>query len=104
MNKVILYSGKLWRGKILANLANRQRFAKLKPSNLVVIIITLWLYLSIRQTFPRQNSKRANCQSFTLPNFPAIRYFCVAKILVNTHETLDESPAVCTYSGHDGYI
>ena len=39
----IPYSGKVWRGKILANLANRLRFAKLKPSKFLIIIITLWL-------------------------------------------------------------
>ena len=30
---VILYSGKVWRGESLANLANHLWFAKLKPSN-----------------------------------------------------------------------
>ena len=56
---VIPYSGKVWQGESLANLANRQRFAKLKPSKLVVIIITLWLDLFIRQTFLCQTLKRS---------------------------------------------
>ena len=55
----IPYSGKVWRGESLANLANRQQFAKLKPSKLVVIIITLWLYLSICQTLPCQTLKKS---------------------------------------------
>ena len=40
------------------NLANHQRFTKLKPSKLVFIIITLWLNLFIRQTFPYQTLKK----------------------------------------------
>ena len=55
----IPYSGKVWRGESLANLANRQRFAKLKPSKLVVIIITLWPDLFIHQTFLRQTLKKS---------------------------------------------
>ena len=57
--KLLPYSGKVWRGESLANLANCQRFANLKPSKLVVIIITLWLYLSICQTFPYQTLKKS---------------------------------------------
>ena len=51
-----LYSGKVWRGE---SLVNCQRFAKLKPSKLVVTIITLWLNLFIRQTFPHQTLKKS---------------------------------------------
>ena len=45
-----------------------------KPSKLVVIIITLWLNLFIRQTFPRQTLKKSKfakvscCQTFLLYN------------------------------------
>ena len=45
--------GKLWRGKTLANLANRPWFAKLKLSKLVLIINNLLTDLLIRQTFFR---------------------------------------------------
>ena len=58
------YSGKVWRGKSLVNLANHLGFAKLKPSKFLLIIITLWLNLSIRQTFPDQMLITVN-----LPNF-----------------------------------
>ena len=34
----IPYSGKVWRRESLANLANRRRFAKLKPSKLIPTI------------------------------------------------------------------
>ena len=56
---LIPYSGKVWWVESLANVANHQRFAKLKPSKLVIIIITLWLNLFIRQTFPHQTLKKS---------------------------------------------
>ena len=46
--------GKFWWGESLANLANRLRFAKLKPSKLVLTINNLLADLLIHQTFPRQ--------------------------------------------------
>ena len=54
INYSILYSGKVWWGESLANLANRQRFAKLKPSKLVATINDLLVDLLILQTFFRQ--------------------------------------------------
>ena len=70
--KELPYSGKVWQGESLADLVNRQRFTIPKPSKLVVIIITLWLYLSIRQTFPHQILRKSKftkvspCQTFPL--------------------------------------
>ena len=53
------YSGKVWRGESLANLANRLRFAKLKPSKLVVTIDNPLADLFIRQTFFHQTLKKS---------------------------------------------
>ena len=50
----MLYSGKVWRGESLANLVNGLRFAKLKPSKLIVTIDNPLADLFIRQTFFRQ--------------------------------------------------
>ena len=50
----IPYSGKVWRGESLVNLANRLRFAKLKPSKLVVTIDNPLADVFIRQTFFRE--------------------------------------------------
>ena len=47
----ILYRRKDWRVESLANLANRLRFAKLKPSEVVVTINNPLADLFIRQTF-----------------------------------------------------
>jgi len=47
----IPYSRKVWQEESLVNLANREQFAKLKPSKFLLIIITFWLNLFIRQTF-----------------------------------------------------
>ena len=49
--KDLPYSGKVWQGESLANLANRLRFAKLKPSKLVVTIDNPLADLFICQTF-----------------------------------------------------
>ena len=51
VTEIIPYSGKVWRGESLANLANRLRFAKLKPSKLIVTIDNPLPDLFIRQTF-----------------------------------------------------
>ena len=50
----IPYSRKVWRGESLVNLASRPRFAKLKPSKLVLTINSLLADLLIRQTFFHQ--------------------------------------------------
>ena len=55
----IPYSGKVWRGESLANLANRLQFAKLKPSKLVVTIDNPLADLLIRQTFFRQTLEKS---------------------------------------------
>ena len=52
----IPYSGKVWRGE---SLANRLRFAKLKPSKLVVTIDNPLADLFIRQTFFRQTLEKS---------------------------------------------
>ena len=68
----ILYSGRVWRGESLANLANRRWFAKLKPSKWVVTIDNLLAELFIRQTFFRQMLRKGEfakvspCQTFPL--------------------------------------
>ena len=36
-NPRVPYSGKVWRGESLANLVNRRRFAKLKPTKLIPV-------------------------------------------------------------------
>ena len=46
----LLYSRKVWRGKSLVNLANRQWFTKLKSFKLVLTINNLLADLLIRQT------------------------------------------------------
>ena len=48
------YSGNVWRGESLTNLANRPCFAKLKPSKLVITINNSLPDLLIRQTFFRK--------------------------------------------------
>ena len=53
-------SGKVWRGESLANLANRLRFTKLKPSKLIVTIDNPMADLFIRQTFFRQTLDSPN--------------------------------------------
>ena len=63
------YSGKVWRGESLANLANRSWFAKLKPSNLVVTIDNLLADLLIRQTFL--------CQMLEKSQFAKLSHYAV---------------------------
>ena len=53
------YSGKVWWGESLANLANRRRFVKLKPSKLIPTIDNPLADLFIRQTFFRQTFKNS---------------------------------------------
>ena len=55
----IPYSGKVWRGESFANLTNRRRFAKLKPSKLIPTIDNPLADLFIRQTFFRQTLKNS---------------------------------------------
>ena len=55
----IPYSGKVWRGESLANLVNRLRFAKQKPSKLAVTIDNPLADLLIRQTFFRQTLEKS---------------------------------------------
>ena len=58
------YSGKVWQVEGLVNLVNRLRFAKLKPSKVVVTINNPLADLFIRQPFFRQRfekSKFAEC-------------------------------------------
>ena len=52
----IPYSGKVWRGE---SLANRRRFAKLKPSKLIPTIDNPLADPFIRQTFFRQTLKNS---------------------------------------------
>ena len=65
------YSGKVWQGESLANLANRLRFAKLKPSKLVVTIDNPLADLFIRQTFFRQTLEKSRfAKHYARQTFP----------------------------------
>ena len=65
------YSGKVWRGESLANLANRRRFAKLKPSKLIPTIDNPLADLFIRQTFFRQTLKNSRfAKHYARQTFP----------------------------------
>ena len=67
----IPYSGKVWRGESLANSANRLRFAKLKPSKIVVTIDNPLADLFIRQTFFRQTLEKSRLTKHSAhQNFP----------------------------------
>ena len=50
---VLPYSGNVWRGESLENLANEHNFAKLKPSKCHMHVTMQWDYTSIRQAFFR---------------------------------------------------
>ena len=93
----ILYSGKVWRGESLANLANRLWFAKLKPSILVLTIDNLLADFLIRQTFFRQMLEKSQfaklsrytvfCKSmfylvYSEYNFTA---YCIARLTILVH-------------------
>ena len=58
-------------GESLVNLANHLRFAKLKPSKLVLTINNLLGNLLIHQTSVRQMLERV-----TLPTFPPAKLSC----------------------------
>jgi len=68
----VSYSGKVWWGENLGNLANHPWFAKLKPSKFLLTILTFWLNLFICQTFFCQMikmnkfAKLSPCQTFLL--------------------------------------
>ena len=67
----IPYSGKVWRGESLANLANRRRFAKLKPSKLISTIDNPLADPFIRQTFFRQTLKNSRfAKHYARQTFP----------------------------------
>ena len=67
----IPYSGKVWRGESLANLANRRRFAKLKPSKLIPTIDNPLADPFIRQTFFRQTLKNSRfAKHYARQTFP----------------------------------
>ena len=63
----IPYSGKVWQGESLANLANHPQFAKLKPSPLVLTINNLLADLLFCQMLETsQITKLSPCQTFPL--------------------------------------
>ena len=70
----VLYSGKVWQVESLANLANCLRFAKLKPSKVVVTINNFMADLFNCQTFSAKCLKRVNSSNFFPTKFPAIWY------------------------------
>ena len=57
---LIPYSGKVWWVESLVNLVNRQQFAKLKPSKVVVTINNLLADRSFAKLFPTKCLKRVN--------------------------------------------
>ena len=59
------YSGKVWQGQSLANLANRPQFTKLKPSKLVLTTNNLLADLLILQTFFRQMLEMSQFTKFS---------------------------------------
>ena len=77
------YSGKVWRRESLANLANRRRFAKLKPSKLITTIDNPLADLFIRQTFFRQTLKNSRFakhyarQTFPLYGIQIVKVTCI---------------------------
>jgi len=72
----ILYSRKVWLEEILENLANHERFTKLKPSKFLLTVITFWLNLFIRQTFFAKCSKQV-----ILPNFTPTKLSCYMVVI-----------------------
>ena len=69
--KKVPYSGKVWRGESLANLANHRRFAKLKPSKLIPTIDDPLADPFIRQTFFRQTLKNSRfAKHYARQTFP----------------------------------
>ena len=86
--KQILYSRKVWRGESLANLANCLRFAKLKPSKLIVTIDNPMADLFIRQTFFCQTfensrfAKHSARQTFPLYGIPSMQKFSKIKVTI----------------------
>ena len=84
------YSKKVWQGESLANLANRLRFAKLKPSKLIVTIDNPMSDLFICQTFFRQTfensrfTKHSACQTFPLYGTTTINLLLTAANLLLT--------------------
>ena len=79
----IPYSGKVWRGESLANLANRLRFAKLKPSKLVVAIDNPLADLFIRQTFSAKRLKSRFAKHSAHQTFPL--YGILYTNIINLH-------------------
>ena len=93
----VLYSGKVWRGESLTNLVNRPRFAKLKPSKLVLTINNLLADLLIHQTFFYQMFEMTQFAKLSPPpNFPAIRCVCM-HVCEHIHGYICVTVCTCTY-------
>ena len=75
--KQLLYSGKVWWEERLTNLANRPRFAKLKPSKLVLTINNLLVDLLICQTFFRQMLEMSQFTKFSLAKLSCYTVYCI---------------------------
>ena len=80
----IPYSGKAWREKSLANLANSSWFAKLKPSKLVLTINNLLCDLLIHQTFFCQMLEESVYQTCPYQTFPLYGIWIVDIIITGT--------------------
>ena len=79
----ILYSGKVWQVESLVNLANRLRFAKLKPSKVVVTINNPLADLFIRQTFFHQTFEKSKFASNILPT--KLSHYTVCYLMVASY-------------------
>ena len=74
----ILYGGKLWWGKTLANLVNRPWFTKLKPSKLVLVINNLLGDLLFRQMLGKsQFAKISPRQTFSPYGIVNLRHWLI---------------------------
>ena len=77
-NLTIPYSGKVWRGESLVNLANRRQFAKLKPSKLIPTIDNPLADPFIRQTLKNSRfAKHSARQTFPLYSITKYDLLCV---------------------------
>ena len=87
--KVVPYSGNVWRGESLANLANEHNFAKLKPSKRHMQVTKQWDCTPICQTFFAKSFIRS-----ISPNIIAAKHFC--------YTVLNQS--VCSCLHHYVYV
>ena len=78
MYSYVPYSGIVWRGE---NLANRLRFAKLKPSKLLVTIDNPLADLFIPQAFSAKRLKRVYSPNFLPAKLSRYTVLCIYRIV-----------------------